>query len=144
MIYLICWLIIPTLWMAGGQGKIPPLYRYWRKALVPVLLALIVFPTIKLWSILLAGLSFGSLSLPYGDEKTDLPRWLCGILYVLPLALVAYFTEKWFLFGLQVIISTVMGEWVNNWLNFRIKWHADRITEFLTAFFSYCLIPFVL
>ena len=144
MIYLTCWCFLPLCWSMGGQGKIPPLYRYWRKALIPLALGIIAFPIIKLWAILLAGLSFASLTVPYGDEPDDLPRWLCGILYAIPLVVIAYFSHKWLIWGVQVVVSGLGSHFVNNWLNFKIKWHADRITEFLTCLCAYCLLPWII
>jgi len=135
MKYLLCWAIIPALWALGGWR-----WRYWRRAGVPLIFLLLTFPVIKWWSILMAGLVFGSLTLPYGDEPTDLPRWLCGLLYAIPLGIIVYFTHKWLLFALSLVISSIGSHLVNNRLNTLNFPFKDRITEFLTALCAYCLV----
>jgi hypothetical protein len=139
MIKTICWIVCPILWSLGGWKN------HWIRRLgVSLVLTLVFLPILRWWSFLFFGLIFGATTLPYGDEPTDLPRWLCGLAYAFPLAIVAWFSHKWLIFGLQCIISAGMGEWINNWLNSKIKWYSDRITEFLTCLFSYCLVPFIM
>lgn len=139
MVKILVWCIIPTLWALGGYK-----WRYWRRIGVPLVLTLLCLPLLKWWSFLFFGLLYGTTTLPYGDEKSDLPRWLCGLAYALPLVFIAYFRHSWLLWGVQCLISAGLCHWVNNWLNTRIKWHSDRITEFLTALFAYCLVPFMI
>jgi len=139
MIKILVWLVAPALWAWGGYKN------HWiRRIGVPLVLTLLCLPLLKWWSFLFFGLLFGATTLPYGTEKTDLPRFVCGLAYAIPLVFIAYFRHSWLLWGVQVLISSLGSHFVNNWLNTRIKWHSDRITEFLTAFFSYCLIPFLI
>lgn len=128
------------LWALGGWE-----WKYWRKTGVPLVLAILAWPLIKWWVLLQAGLIYGSLTLPYGDEKTDLPRWLCGLAYAIPLVFIAYFSHKWLWWVVQVLGSSIWCAWVNNHLNAKLSTkHKDRITEALTAFGAYCLMPFML
>ena len=141
MNYWICWLFAPICWSLGGWHKTG---RYFRRAGVPILLGIVTWPILHLWAILFMGGVFGSITKGYGDDPTDWPRWACALLYMLPLVIVAYFSGKWFIFGLQVVIAVAGGEWVNNWLNFKLKVASDRITEFLTCLCNYCILPLLL
>ncbi len=91
------------------------------------------------------GLIFGSATLGYGDDPTDKPRWLCGLLYTFPLIIVCFFTNKWILFMEALIFSSLGSHFVNNILNgFLHTKHKDRITEALTAFCAYWTVPFLI
>jgi len=140
MKYLIIWLIIPLLWALGGWR-----WRYWRRGFIPLIFTIISWSSAQFWAILSGGLIYGSTTLGYGDDQTDKPRWLCGFAYAFPFIILAWINHKWLLWIIQMIISAAGSELVNNWLNAKLKTRfKDRITEFLTAFCAYCLIPFIL
>ena len=140
MKYFICWILLGCLWTLGGWR-----WKFWRRVCIPIILTLLTFSVLQWWALMLGVLVWASTTLPYGTEKSDLPRWLCGILYAIPLIFIAYFTHRWFLWGIQIMISSIGSEWVNNWLNAKLQTeYKDRITEALTAFCAYCLVPFML
>ena len=124
----------------GGMG-LPPLYRYWRRALCPIitLIAWILLtgfnPHYWLAYIIFVGLNFASLItyFDFGGECDNF--WLTGFVYGIAALPLLFTGVAWYLILLRAIILAVTIGGLNFIVN-KIKWlpFKDYIEELSRGF----------